>query len=52
MTGFTKPTLYTKVSRKQIPHYRLSRRCVRFRVDELEQWIAAGHVPVRGDRDT
>ena len=46
ITGFAKPTLYTKVSRRQIPHYRLSRKCVRFRVDELERWLGAKCVPV------
>lgn len=48
ITGFSKPTLYSMVSRKQIPHYRMSRRCVRFSVEELESWIAARRVPVAG----
>ncbi len=34
-------TLYAKVSRKQIPHRRLSGRLVRFDEAELKAWIAA-----------
>lgn len=44
ITGLAKPTLYSKVSRREIPHYRLGRRLVRFRVDELIEWMSRGHV--------
>ena len=37
--GLTVSTLYSKVCRKEIPHYRFSGRCVRFDLDELEKWI-------------
>ncbi|MCC6157445.1 MAG: helix-turn-helix domain-containing protein [Deltaproteobacteria bacterium] len=33
------PTLYSKVSRREIPHVRLSGRDVRFDADELARWI-------------
>ncbi|MCB9489876.1 MAG: helix-turn-helix domain-containing protein [Deltaproteobacteria bacterium] len=37
---FKVPTLYSLVSRKQIPHIRLSGRSVRFDRDVLLQWLA------------
>ncbi len=41
------PTLYSMVSRLQIPHYRLGPRFVRFREDELEDWLLARRVAVQ-----
>jgi excisionase family DNA binding protein len=32
-------TLYSKVSRREIPHYRLGGRCVRFSRKILMEWI-------------
>lgn len=42
--GIPKPTLYSKVSRKEIPHHRISRRLVRFRRAEIETWLQAREV--------
>ena len=42
--GFKVGTLYALVSRKRIPHVRFSRKMVRFRPDELEQWVRASAV--------
>ncbi|MBI2375343.1 MAG: helix-turn-helix domain-containing protein [Deltaproteobacteria bacterium] len=50
ITGLAKPTLYSKVSRKEIPHYRLGRRLVRFRVDELTAWMSRGRVEAMPSR--
>ena len=30
--------VYAYVERRQIPHYRMMGRCIRFRLSELEQW--------------
>ena len=46
ITGLCRPTLYTKVNRGEIPHYRLGRRLVVFSVAELKQWLADRHVEV------
>lgn len=43
ITGLCKATLYTKVSRGEIPHYRLGRRLVVFSVAELTDWMATRH---------
>jgi len=39
-----KPTLYSKVSRREIPHHRVGRRTVRFRRTEIEAWLERGRV--------
>ncbi len=44
ITGLCLATLYTKVSRGEIPHYRLGRRLVVFSVAELARWMADRHV--------
>lgn len=36
--GFTKGTVYQKVSRGEIPYVKLG-RAVRFRLSEIEEWI-------------
>ena len=33
-------TLYHLISRRAVPCVKLSKRCVRFRQSELEQWIS------------
>jgi excisionase family DNA binding protein len=40
------PTLYSKVSRREIPHIRVGRRLVRFSRNELKAWLAARRVEV------
>lgn len=47
LTGIEVATLYTMVSRKRIPHYRLGGRMVRFRESEVRAWMEQGHVNVR-----
>ena len=42
--GMPLPTLYSKVCRKEIPHVRINKRCVRFEQDKLEQWISERRV--------
>lgn len=37
--GIPYGTLRAKVSRKEIPHYRLSDRLVLFDLDELDEWM-------------
>jgi excisionase family DNA binding protein len=39
LLGMRVATLYSLVSRRQIPHVRISRRLVRFSRQELERWI-------------
>ncbi len=38
-------TLYSLVCRKQIPHVRFNGRNVKFRKEELDQWIEEKSVP-------
>ncbi|NLH47744.1 MAG: excisionase family DNA-binding protein [Myxococcales bacterium] len=33
------PTIYSKVSRKELPHVRLGSRCVRFERERLLSWL-------------
>ena len=44
--GIAVPTLYSAVSRGQIPHVRFSGRLVRFDAEEIDRWIAEHRVPV------
>lgn len=44
LLGLKVATLYSKVSRKEIPHIRLSPRLVRFERSALEAWIASCRV--------
>jgi excisionase family DNA binding protein len=37
-------TLYTKVSRREIPHFRLGGRCIRFSRAELNKFFEAHRV--------
>lgn len=43
-TGLSPGTLRSLVCRKQIPHYRISKRLVRFKQSELDQWLIDRHV--------
>jgi excisionase family DNA binding protein len=48
VTGLPVGTLRALVCRRQIPHYRLGKRIVRFKQSELEQWLRDRHVaPLR-----
>lgn len=42
--GLSAGTLRSLVCRKLIPHYRISKRLVRFRQSEIEQWFRARYV--------
>lgn len=48
VTGLARGTLWSLVSRKKIPHRRLSARIVVFDRDELEQWLDAHRVAAGG----
>ncbi len=39
LTGLSVGTLYHLVSQKRIPVVRLSARCIRFRLCDLERWL-------------
>lgn len=45
-TGLPIGTLYSMVSRKQIPHVRLGPRLVRFDLEEIRRWIEKRRVPI------
>jgi excisionase family DNA binding protein len=40
-------TVYSLVSKGQVPHIRISRRLVRFDLGELRAWIDARRVPAK-----
>ena len=42
--GVSPSLVYAYVERKQIPHYRMMGRSIRFRVSELEKWRQQFHV--------
>jgi excisionase family DNA binding protein len=44
-TGLSVGTLYHLISQKRIPVVRISSRCVRFRLSDLEKWVAEKVVP-------
>jgi excisionase family DNA binding protein len=53
LTGLSVGTLYHFVSAKKIPVVRLSRRCIRFRLSDLQVWLedlTQGSVEVNGKR--
>ncbi len=51
VTGICIGTLYSLVAHKEIPHYRLSKRLVRFKVSELQAWMRCRRVfvPAAGE---
>jgi len=51
LTGFSEGTLRHWVSQRRIPVVRLSARCVRFRISDIQEWLAAQLVtPVEVER--
>lgn len=50
LTGFCEGTLRHWVSQKRIPVVRFSSRCVRFRLIDIQRWIA-GKVVERENQD-
>jgi len=47
--GIKLGTLYSLVARERIPHVRLGNRLVRFRQEELRQWVESSLViPAQG----
>jgi excisionase family DNA binding protein len=40
LSGFSEGTLRHWISQRRIPVIRISARCVRFRLSDIEQWIA------------
>src|SRR5262249_9723979 len=49
LTGFHEGTLRHWVSEGRIPFVRISARCVRFRRDAIERWLAALAIEPRRD---
>lgn len=47
LLGLQPGTLYSMVSRRQIPHIRLGSRLVRFDRAELEAWLAERRVAIQ-----
>lgn len=45
ITGFSAGTLYHWVSQGRVPFVRLSKRCIRFRLSDLEAWLTKKTVP-------
>ena len=43
--GVALGTLYAWTHYRRVPHYRIGKRCVRFRLSELAAWIERGAVP-------
>ena len=48
LLGVKPRTIEKWTSERRIPHVRISHRCVRYRLDELEAWFDSFHVPVGG----
>jgi len=48
LLGVRPRTIEKWTSERRIPHVRISHRCVRYRLDELEAWFDSFHVPVGG----
>jgi excisionase family DNA binding protein len=42
--GVSPSLVYSYVERKQIPHFRMMGRAIRFRLSELDQWRQQFHV--------
>jgi excisionase family DNA binding protein len=42
--GVSPSLVYSYVERKQIPHYRMMGRTIRFKLSELEKWRQQFHV--------
>jgi excisionase family DNA binding protein len=47
--GVSCSLVYAYVERKQIPHYRMMGRAIRFRLSELEKWRQQFHVDGAND---
>jgi len=47
MTSLPVGTLYSMVHRKELPHYRLSPKTVRFSENDIRKWIEDGYVPAK-----
>ncbi len=48
--GFKQGTAYALVHQRRIPHVRLSKRLVLFRVKDIEAWITSHAVQERSER--
>lgn len=46
ITGIKVETLYSLVSKKRIPHFKINRRFIRFRKSDLLQWLESHKVEV------
>lgn len=46
--GLPLGTLYSMVSKGQIPHFRMGGRLVRFSREEIENWLREKHICCKG----
>ncbi|MDA1190500.1 MAG: helix-turn-helix domain-containing protein [Candidatus Poribacteria bacterium] len=44
LLGVSTATVYGWVHERRIPHYKPTKRCLRFRQSELEDWLRKAHV--------
>jgi excisionase family DNA binding protein len=51
LLGIRVATLYSMISRREIPHVRLGRRMVRFDRTDLLAWVGARRVAARAGSD-
>lgn len=51
LTGFSVGTLYRWAAEARLPCLRLSARCLRFRIADVEAWLATFSTPVREEPD-
>jgi excisionase family DNA binding protein len=50
MLGVTKATIYSWTSKNKIPHVKLSKRLLKFKEQEIRDWIAGKTVTVNSTR--
>lgn len=43
--GFSRQEIYKMVAKKKIPHTRISKRGIRFRIEDFEEWLQSKTIP-------
>lgn len=51
LTGYSKATIYSMVSRKELPHYKPTPRKLVFKRSEMEAWMLSNRVPTNAELD-
>lgn len=49
--SLTPMSIYKRVSRGEIPYIRVSRSCLRFDIDVIDEWMKSKEVATDGSRD-